>query len=76
MFSQDPSNPSSILLEATDYVQNEYWANNFNDTLSGMNVIFKSLIHNNWPIMENALLEVTMMYSLRKILVVTLGILM
>jgi len=62
MLSRDPLNPSSILLNQTSYAESEYWANNFNDMLSGMNVIFNLLVVNNWPIMENALLEVTKMY--------------
>jgi len=65
LLCRDPSNASSTLLEATDYVENEYWANNFNDTLSGMNVIFNLLILNNWTIIENALREVTKTYHHR-----------
>eukprot|EP00584_Thalassiosira_punctigera_P014654 CAMPEP_0172548632 /NCGR_PEP_ID=MMETSP1067-20121228/17872_1 /TAXON_ID=265564 ORGANISM="Thalassiosira punctigera, Strain Tpunct2005C2" /NCGR_SAMPLE_ID=MMETSP1067 /ASSEMBLY_ACC=CAM_ASM_000444 /LENGTH=816 /DNA_ID=CAMNT_0013335873 /DNA_START=47 /DNA_END=2497 /DNA_ORIENTATION=+ len=37
------------LMEADDFVDNEYWGNNFNDMFSGMNVLFNMLVVNNWP---------------------------
>ena len=47
--TRDPSNPlSHALLEATDFVGNSYWSNNFNDMFSGMNVLFNLLVVNNW----------------------------
>lgn len=47
--TRDPTNPhSQLLLEAEDFVNNEYWANNFNDMSSGMNVLFNWLVVNNW----------------------------
>lgn len=38
LISRDPSNEVSYLLLGTDFSNSEYWANNFNDMLSGMNV--------------------------------------
>eukprot|EP00980_Cylindrotheca_fusiformis_P019093 scaffold6440_cov124-Cylindrotheca_fusiformis.AAC.7 len=32
----------------TDFAENEYWANNFNDMMSAMNVLFNLLVVNNW----------------------------
>lgn len=48
MISRDPSNPLSSLIVGTDFSDNEYWANNFNDMFSGMNVLFNLLVVNNW----------------------------
>lgn len=49
VITRDPQNPlSTILLEASDFVDNGYWANNFNDLFSGMNVLFNLLVVNNW----------------------------
>ena len=49
VITRDPTNPlSTVLLGATDFVDNEYWANNFNDMISGMNVLFNLLVVNNW----------------------------
>jgi len=60
VISRDPSNPvSQSLLEADDFVDGNYWANNFNDMFSGMNVLFNWLVVNNWTTqtsgMEHAL---------------------
>ena len=53
VITRDPTNPLSyILLEADDYVDNKYWANNFNDMLSGINVLFNLLVVNNWTEFE------------------------
>ena len=38
MITRDPLNPLSYLVLNTDFSDNEYWANNFNDMTSGMNV--------------------------------------
>jgi Ion transport protein len=38
MITRDPNNPLSYLVLNTDFSDNSYWANNFNDMLSGMNV--------------------------------------
>ena len=47
--TRDPSNPlSHALLEATDFTGSKYWANNFNDMFSSMNVLFNLLVVNNW----------------------------
>lgn len=32
----------------SEFADNEYWGNNFNDIMSGMNVLFNLLIVNNW----------------------------
>lgn len=49
VITRDPANPLAyILLEADDFVNNAYWANNFNDMISGMNVLFNLLVVNNW----------------------------
>ena len=53
VITRDPANPLSyILLEADDFVDNNYWANNFNDMISGMNVLFNLLVVNNWTEVE------------------------
>lgn len=48
MISRDPNNPLSYLVLNTDFSENEYWANNFNDMISGVNVLFNLLVVNNW----------------------------
>ena len=46
LITRDPSNPLSWLLleNGTDFTENEYWANNFNDMISAMNVLFNLLV--------------------------------
>lgn len=54
--TRDPSNPfAQSLLEAEGFVANEYWANNFNDMSSGMNVLFNWLVVNNWTTMTSGM---------------------
>ncbi|KAL7540597.1 hypothetical protein ACHAWF_006726 [Thalassiosira exigua] len=49
VINRDPNNPTAqALLEAEDFVSAEYWANNWNDMFSGMNVLMNWLIVNNW----------------------------
>jgi two pore calcium channel protein len=48
MISRDPSNPLSYLVLDTDFSDNDYWANNFNDMISSLNVLFNLLVVNNW----------------------------
>jgi two pore calcium channel protein len=48
MISRDPSNPLSYLVLNTDFSDNDYWANNFNDMISSLNVLFNLLVVNNW----------------------------
>jgi two pore calcium channel protein len=48
MISRDPSNPLSYLVLNTEFSDNEYWANNFNDMISSLNVLFNLLVVNNW----------------------------
>jgi len=48
--TRDPSNPKSSLLLGTDFAAAAYWANNFNDMISGMNVLFNLLVINNWQV--------------------------
>lgn len=46
--TRDPGNPLAYLLVGTDFADNDYWANNFNDIFSGLNVLFNLLVVNNW----------------------------
>jgi two pore calcium channel protein len=48
MISRNPADPLSYLVLNTDFSDNDYWANNFNDMLSGLNVLFNLLVVNNW----------------------------
>ena len=48
MITRDPSNPLSYAILGNDYSDNDYWANNFNDMISGLNVLFNLLVVNNW----------------------------
>jgi hypothetical protein len=48
MVSRDPDNPQAYLILNTDFSDNEYWANNFNDIISAFNVLFNLLVINNW----------------------------
>jgi two pore calcium channel protein len=48
LITRDPSNPLSYAILNNDFSDNEYWANNFNDMMSGMNVLFNLLVVNNW----------------------------
>ncbi|KAL7471996.1 hypothetical protein ACHAXS_012301 [Conticribra weissflogii] len=49
LITRDPTNQNSFkLLLARDFVDNAYWANNFNDMFSGMNVLFNLIVVNNW----------------------------
>jgi len=59
LISRDPNNPVSSRLDGTDFEANEYWANNFNDMASGMNVLFNLLVVNNWPEEADGILAVT-----------------
>ena len=45
--TRDPSNPLSSLVLGTDFSDNNYWANNFNDMVSAMNVLFNLLVSGN-----------------------------
>jgi len=44
MITRDPSNRLTYLLLDTDFANNGFWANNFNDLLGGMNVLFSLLV--------------------------------
>uniref|UniRef100_A0A7S4S586 EF-hand domain-containing protein n=2 Tax=Ditylum brightwellii TaxID=49249 RepID=A0A7S4S586_9STRA len=59
MITRDPANDLSYRLDGTDFADNAYWANNFNDMLSGMNVMFNLLVVNNWPEQADGILAVT-----------------
>ena len=48
MVTRDPSNKLSYLILNTDFSENDYWANNFNDIISAVNVLFNLLVVNNW----------------------------
>ena len=61
-FTRDPDNPLSYVLEGTDFANAFFWANNFNDLLSGMNVCFNLLVINNWNEMETGLIAISSKY--------------
>lgn len=48
LITRDPDNPLSTVILGNDFSENDYWANNFNDMMSGMNVLFNLLVVNNW----------------------------
>lgn len=48
LVTRDPSNKLSYLILNTDFSENDYWANNFNDPISAFNVLFNLLVVNNW----------------------------
>jgi hypothetical protein len=48
LISRNPKNELSYLILGTNFSDNEYWANNFNDMLRGMYVLFNLLVVNNW----------------------------
>ncbi|KAL7551472.1 hypothetical protein ACHAWF_014665 [Thalassiosira exigua] len=56
--NQDPNNSMS-LLEADEFVNASYWANNFNDMFSSMNVLFNWLVINNWTTQTTGLISAT-----------------
>jgi len=58
LITRDPNNPTSKLLNGTDFAGAFYWANNFNDMLSGANVCFNLLVINNWNVMESGIVAV------------------
>jgi len=59
IITRDPSNPLSSKLLGTEFANSEYWANNFNDMFSGMNVLFNLLVVNNWTTEADGVLAVT-----------------
>jgi len=63
LITRDPDNPTSQLLEGTDFAGAFYWANNFNDLLSGINVCFNLLVINNWNELESGIVAVAGKYS-------------
>mmetsp|Transcript_61551 Transcript_61551/g.181897 ORF Transcript_61551/g.181897 Transcript_61551/m.181897 type:complete len:558 (-) Transcript_61551:117-1790(-) len=56
--TRDPSNPMSSRLVGTDFAGSAYWANSFNDLLSGFNVLFNLLVVNNWQVQADGILAV------------------
>ena len=48
LITRDPDNPLSQTILGNAFSDNQYWANNFNDMMSGMNVLFNLLVINNW----------------------------
>jgi hypothetical protein len=44
VITRDPSNPAYKLLEATNFMNSGYWANNFNDMFSSLNVLFNFMV--------------------------------
>lgn len=63
LLTRDPNNEMSYVLEGTDFADNFYWANNFNDLLSGINVCFNLLVINNWNEMETGILAISSKWS-------------
>jgi len=59
LITRDPENPLSELIADTDFANNEYWGNNFNDMMSAMNVMFDLLVINNWTTCEGGYEAVT-----------------
>jgi len=59
LITRDPSNPISERLKNTDFADNDYWANNFNDVPSGLNVLFNLLVINNWPEQASGVIAAT-----------------
>jgi two pore calcium channel protein len=51
--TRNPDDSKSYLLLGTIFADSAYWANNFNDMLSGMNVLFNLLVVNNWFVIED-----------------------
>jgi two pore calcium channel protein len=59
MITRDPRNPLSPLVLNTDFGDNDYWGNNFNDMISAVNVLFNLLVINNWTECESGFEAVT-----------------
>ena len=59
MITRDPNNRLSSLLINSEFASYEYWANNFNDMIGGMNVLFNLLVVNNWFVCEEGYEAVT-----------------
>ena len=59
LITRDPINPLSEKLRGTSFAENNYWENNFNDLLAGMNVLFNLLVVNNWTTQADGILAVT-----------------
>lgn len=59
MITRDPADTRSFLLLDSQFAESEYWANNFNDMLSAMNVIFNLLVVNNWTVCQDGFEVVT-----------------
>lgn len=59
MITRDPRSQLSFLLLNSDFSTNEYWANNFNDMIGGLNVLFNLLVVNNWQVCEEGFEAVT-----------------
>lgn len=56
VISRDPNNIHyQSLMEAGDFIAGDYYANNFNDLFSGMNVLFNMLVVNNWTTQSSGL---------------------
>ena len=59
LITRDPNNPISERLRDTEFAEHNYWENNFNDLLAGMNVLFNLLVVNNWTTQADGILAVT-----------------
>jgi len=59
MITRDPSNSLSFVILENDFSDSEYWANNFNDMASAVNVLFNLLVVNNFQVQEIGMESVT-----------------
>lgn len=57
--TRDPNNPLAARLDGTDFAGSFYWANNFNDMLSGLNVCYNLLVINNWNVLESGIMAIS-----------------
>ena len=59
LITRNPNDYHSELLVGTDFETGGYWANSFNDMMSGVNVLFNLLVVNNWTTEADGIVAVT-----------------
>lgn len=59
LITRDPNNYKAFDLINTEFAESAYWANNFNDMMSGMNVLFNLIVINNWTVQADGIVAVT-----------------
>jgi two pore calcium channel protein len=59
LITRDPDNPVAMRLQDTNFADNDYWANSFNDVPSALNVLFNLLVINNWPEQSSGVIAAT-----------------